>query len=160
MIFRNVFFAFATAFLLFSSSAAWADSGQSVEKAAILKLFDQWNASLASGKPSSVAENYAPDAILLPTVSNKVRHNTAEIEDYFKHFLELKPKGSIVEANVRIFGDLAINSGVYKFAVARDGKESDVMARFTFVYKRGADGKWLIVEHHSSAMPEAAPAAH
>jgi uncharacterized protein (TIGR02246 family) len=125
-------------------------------KPQIVALFDQWNNSLATGNPEAVAENYAPDAILIPTVSNKVRHDRHEIADYFEHFLQLKPKGSLVESNVRIFGDLAINSGTYDFKIVKDGKESVVKARFTFVYKKGSDGKWLIVEHHSSAMPEAA----
>ena len=66
----------------------------------------------------------------------------------------MKPKGAIIEANIRVFGDIAINSGVYKFILTKDGKESDVMARFTFVYRKGLDGRWLIVEHHSSGMPE------
>jgi len=120
----------------------------------IVALFAQWNSSLATGNPEKVADNYAPDAILVPTVSNKIRHDRNEIVDYFEHFLKLNPKGVLVEANVRIFGDIAINSGLYDFKIMRDGKADIVKARFTFVYKKGADGKWLIVEHHSSAMPE------
>ena len=42
---------------------------------------------------------------------NQVRHNHAEIEDYFVHFLAKGPQGVINESNVRIFGDIAINSG-------------------------------------------------
>ena len=123
-------------------------------KTQIIALFDQWNNSLATGNPEKVAENYAPDAILIPTVSNKIRHDRHEIADYFVHFLELTPKGVLVESNVRIFGDIAINSGSYDFNVVKEGKDAVVKARFTFVYRKGPDGKWLIVEHHSSAMPE------
>ena len=116
----------------------------------ILTLFDEWNAALQSGDPGRVAELYATDAILLPTVSNQVRHDHAEIRDYFVHFLAKGPNGAIDEANVRIFGDIAINSGIYTFSLA-DG--SAVQARFTFVYRRSGD-RWLITEHHSSRMPE------
>lgn len=116
----------------------------------ILKLFDEWNAALQIGDPGRVAEMYAADAILLPTISNKVRHDHEEIRDYFELFLAKGPKGVIDEANVRVFGDLAINSGLYTFSFA-DG--SVVAARFTFVYRRSGD-QWLIVEHHSSRMPE------
>jgi len=51
---------------------------------------------------------------------------------------------------VRIFDDIAINSGVYTFTFSGG---ASVQARFTYVYRW--DGQsWLIIEHHSSAMPE------
>lgn len=116
----------------------------------ISDLFDQWNSALQTGDPKNVAALYETNAILLPTVSNQVRHNHAEIEDYFVHFLAKGPKGVIDEANIRTFGDVAINSGVYTFTFA-DG--AVVQARYTFVYRWNGQ-RWLIVEHHSSAMPE------
>ena len=116
----------------------------------ITTLFGTWNSALQTGDPKQVAALYAADAILLPTVSNQVRHNHEEIEDYFVHFLAKGPSGKIDEANIRIFGDLAINSGVYTFTFA-DG--AVVTARFTYVYRQDEDG-WKIIEHHSSAMPE------
>jgi hypothetical protein len=36
-------------------------------------LFDKWNAALQTGNPERVADLYAPDGVLLPTVSNQVR---------------------------------------------------------------------------------------
>ena len=122
-------------------------------KADIENLFNQWNASLQTGSPEKVVDNYANDAILIPTVSNKVRHNHEEIEDYFEHFLLKKPVGTIDEEHIRIFGDIAINSGLYTFDIVADGEHEKVKARYTFVYHK-IDGKWLIVEHHSSVLPE------
>ena len=116
----------------------------------ILALFDQWNNALKTGNPKEVVALYANDAILLPTVSNKVRHNHEEIEDYFIHFLAKVPSGQIDESNVRIYNDLAINSGIYTFTFADC---SSVQARFSYVYKWDGE-KWLIIEHHSSQMPE------
>lgn len=117
----------------------------------ITSLFENWNQALQTGDPKQVAALYETDAILLPTVSNKVRHNHEEIEDYFVHFLAKGPAGKIDESNVRIFSDsLAMNSGVYTFTF-KDG--ASVQARFTYVYRWNGE-KWLIVEHHSSAMPE------
>ena len=121
-----------------------------MEKSEITALFKQWNSALKTGDPKQVAALYAADAILLPTVSNQVRHNHAEIEDYFVHFLAKGPQGKIDESNVRIFGELAINSGVYSFTF-RDGMT--VQARFTYVYRWDGQ-RWSIIEHHSSAMPE------
>jgi uncharacterized protein (TIGR02246 family) len=119
----------------------------------VLDLFERWNAALASGNPDQVTALYAEDAVLLPTVSNQVRHNHDEIRDYFVGFLQKKPQGEIDESNVRFLADdLVINSGVYTFGFA-DG--SSVTARYTYLY-RLIDGEWKITEHHSSAMPEAA----
>ena len=116
----------------------------------ITVLFDEWNSALQTGDPKKVAVLYETNGILLPTVSNKVRHNHEEIEDYFVHFLANGPVGKIDEENVRTFGQLAINSGVYTFTF-KDG--SAVQARFTFVYWWNGE-RWMIVEHHSSRMPE------
>ena len=121
-----------------------------MNKSEITVLFDQWNGALQTGDPKQVAALYAADAILLPTVSNQVRHNHDEIEDYFVNFLAKGPQGKINESNVRIFDDIAINSGVYTFTF-KDGVS--VQARFTYVY-RWKGQRWMIIEHHSSAMPE------
>jgi len=121
-----------------------------LSKNEISALFDQWNNALQTGNPKAVVELYESNAILLPTISNQVRHNHAEIEDYFVGFLTKGPKGVIDEANIRTFGDVAINSGVYTFTFA-DGLV--VSARYTFVYRWNGQS-WKIVEHHSSQMPE------
>ena len=116
----------------------------------IESLFDKWNSALQTGEAKNVVALYENDAILLPTVSNKVRHNHKEIEDYFVDFLNRKPNGKIDESNVRIFDQLAINSGVYTFTF---NETEVVQARFTFVYRWNRE-HWKIVEHHSSQMPE------
>ncbi len=116
----------------------------------IKALFDEWNSALQTRDPKKVAALYESNAILLPTVSNKVRHNHEEIEEYFVHFLAKNPVGKIDEANIRIFGELAINSGIYTFTL-KDG--SVVPARYTFVYRWNGE-RWMIIEHHSSQMPE------
>ena len=116
----------------------------------ILALFEQWNVALQTGDPKQVVSLYETNAILLPTVSNQVRHNHAEIEDYFVSFLAKGPVGKIDESNVRSFGDIAINSGVYTFSF-KDGAQ--VQARFSYVYRWNGQA-WKIIEHHSSAMPE------
>lgn len=114
--------------------------------------FEKWNTALLTGNPDKVVACYAEDAILLPTVSAKVRHDHEEIRDYFVHFLAKKPDGRIDEQNIRMFNDIAINSGLYTFAVTENDQRKDVAARFTFVYRKNAQG-WQIIEHHSSVLP-------
>jgi uncharacterized protein (TIGR02246 family) len=115
--------------------------------------FTGWNRALATLDANKVADRYAPDAVLLPTVSNQVRTDRAGIVDYFEHFLENHPQGTILKSHVKFLNrNAAIDTGTYRFSL--DGGERTVDARYTFVYER-IGGKWLIVNHHSSAMPEA-----
>ena len=125
-------------------------------KAQIAALFDGWNAALKTGDPEKVADRYASDAVLLPTVSNKIRDTHAEIVDYFEHFLENKPVGKKIETIVNVLDEnSAIDTGLYELTLTDPdtGAKRTVEARYTYEYeKRG--GKWLIVNHHSSVMPE------
>ena len=122
-----------------------------VNEEQVIALFGDWNDALATGDPDVVTNMYAEDAVLLPTVSNQVRHNHAEIRDYFVAFLAKQPQGVITESNARVLSDtLATNAGVYVFTF---GDGSTVSARFNYTYElRG--GAWKIIQHHSSAMPE------
>ncbi|WP_117208111.1 SgcJ/EcaC family oxidoreductase [Allorhizocola rhizosphaerae] len=135
-------------------AATAAGASQTPTKETIANLFAEWNASLATGDPQRVADRYAPDAVLLPTLSNNVRTDRNEIVDYFIHFLEGKPQGAIKESTIHVLDDnTAVDAGVYVFTLTKDGKQQQVEARYTYVYEL-RDGKWLIINHHSSAMPE------
>jgi len=117
----------------------------------VLGLFDQWNTALSTLNPDTVTALYADNAVLLPTVSNQVRHNHEEIRDYFVGFLQKSPQGVVDEFNVNILSDTHVtNSGIYTFTF---GDGSKVSARFSYLYVASNDG-WKILQHHSSAMPE------
>jgi len=116
-------------------------------------LFKQWNDALQTGDAKKVAALYAEDAVLLPTVSNLPRTTTAEIEDYFKHFLEKKPYGIIKQRNIKKACNKVTDAGIYDFEIMANGKKEIVPARYTFVYEY-RDKQWKIVHHHSSMMPE------
>jgi uncharacterized protein (TIGR02246 family) len=124
---------------------------KTVNEQQVIALFGDWNDALATGNPDVVTNMYAEDAVLLPTVSNQVRHNHAEIRDYFVAFLAKQPQGVITESNARVLSDtLATNAGVYVFTF---GDGSTVSARFNYTYELRGD-EWKIIQHHSSAMPE------
>lgn len=129
------------------------ERGAMTTNSTITGLFSSWNAALKTLDPDKVVALYAPDAILLPTLSNAVRHNRSEIREYFVDFLKKSPTGVINESNIRDLGDTAVHSGVYTFTLNADGEVSEARCRFTYVYAL-RDGEWSIIEHHSSLMPE------
>jgi hypothetical protein len=51
-------------------------------------------------------------------------------------------------------GDAAVNNGYCTFSYIKDGQTKSLPARYSFTYIRSGD-RWLIVDHHSSAMPSA-----
>ncbi len=118
----------------------------------ITGLFTTWNDALQTGDPQQVADLYADKSILLPTVSNELRFTEAEKEDYFEHFLEKKPNGTIDESWITLGCNTATNAGLYTFEYS-DGTK--VPARFTYTYRWNGE-EWEISSHHSSAMPEGA----
>ncbi|GHH65769.1 SgcJ/EcaC family oxidoreductase [Promicromonospora soli] len=125
-------------------------------EAQIDALFDRWNAAVETGDPEKVAALYAPDAVLLPTLSPEIRTDHDGIVDYFEHFLAKNPSGERTRSVVEVLdGTTAIDTGLYRFTfTAADGTQTFADARYTFVYEK-LDGRWLIVNHHSSLVPAA-----
>ncbi|MEW6365787.1 MAG: SgcJ/EcaC family oxidoreductase [Acidobacteriota bacterium] len=133
------------------SSAVCTERRVAATEQEIASLFDRWNQSLQTGDPQKVVDNYAERSILLPTVSNKPRLTPEEKLDYFQHFLEDQPSGEINMRQIEIGCNMAVDSGLYTFEFSKTGTK--VTARYSFTYRW--DGKqWLIISHHSSAMPE------
>jgi uncharacterized protein (TIGR02246 family) len=134
-----------------SAQGARTESCKATSEAEITSLFDRWNRSLQTGDPHNVVANYAERSILLPTVSNEPRLTPAEKEDYFHHFLENRPSGTIDLRFVELGCNTAVDAGLYTFTFAKTG--TVVSGRYTYTYRwNGSD--WLITSHHSSAMPE------
>jgi uncharacterized protein (TIGR02246 family) len=113
-----------------------------------------WIDAMNSRDPDRVVALYDPEAVLWGTVSPTIRETPEAIRDYYQTLPTLPPefRGTLVDQHVRVYGDTAINSGTYTFATVVDGRHATVQTRFTFVYRQ-RDGRWLIVEHHASAMP-------
>jgi uncharacterized protein (TIGR02246 family) len=113
-----------------------------------------WIDAMNSHDAERVVALYDPEGVLWGTISPTLRDSPAAIRDYFKVLATVPPefKGSLGEQRIRVYGDIAINTGSYTFSSVRDGKPTSLPARFSFVY-RNRDGRWLIVDHHSSAVP-------
>ena len=67
----------------------------------IAGLFERWNGDLKSGDAKKVVTNYAPQSLLLPTMSSRARYTVAEKEDYFVHFWRASRQVSSTSAGSR-----------------------------------------------------------
>ena len=120
----------------------------------IAAVTDDWRAAYDSRDPKRIAALYASDAALWGTNLKAIAVTPAAVAEYFKD-APARPDARVVftEQNVRVYGDLALNSGTYTFNGVRDGKPTTSPARFSFAFRK-LDGKWLIVDHHSSRLPQ------
>jgi uncharacterized protein (TIGR02246 family) len=137
------------AWLLIMALPAAADDTSDVE-AVTARWIDAFNRKSAR----DIVALYATDAVLFGTSSPVLRDNPELVRDYFKDIAALgNATISVGEHRVQLFGNVAINTGFYTRISRQDGKTVRNPARFSFVYeKRG--GQWLIVNHHSSALPQ------
>ena len=125
------------------------------DQLSVLKAMDMWINAVTTTDPETVSRLYAEDAVFWGTVSPFLRTTPAGIKDYFEHFMELKNLNAIYyKPMVRIYGEIAVNSGYYTFFYNKDGKMMSIPARYTFVYRKNNDGDWKIIDHHSSAAPQ------
>ena len=125
--------------------------------AEVLGLFDQWSHAVQSGDPDRVVALYAENAILLPTVANDPRRTPEAIREYFVEFLALNPVPRLDEYSIRASETIADNSGLYTFGTTPAGQPfRAIAARFTFNYEK-INGQWMIIQHHSSALPKPDP---
>ena len=97
---------------------------------------------------------YDSEAVLWGTVAPVIITSSAGIRQYFERACSSSPKPRFVfgEQHIRVYGETAINSGTYTFTVFPGGQPFQLPARYSFTYRR-KDGQWLIVDHHSSALP-------
>ncbi len=114
----------------------------------------KWTVFFAEDSPDSVLALYDDDAVLWGTLSPTLLAGKPAVRGYFERAFKALPGHRVTfgEQRIRIYGDIAINSGYYTFTHVKDGQVQTIPARYSFVYrKRGND--WLIVDHHSSATP-------
>ena len=122
----------------------------------IVAATQAWIDAMGSHDAPRVVALYDAEAVLWGTRSPTLRDTPATVADYFNILRTVPPsyKAVLDEQRIRVYGDIALNTGSYTFSELRDGKEILRPARFSFVY-RNRNGRWLIVDHHSSVVPEA-----
>ena len=108
---------------------------------------------LAKATPKGVTFVFG-DAVLWGTLSPTVRSDRAALRDYFVTAFKVLPgvKVAFGDQLIRVYGNAAVNTGYYTFSYVKDGETKSLPARYSFTYVKNGE-RWLIVDHHSSAMP-------
>lgn len=135
-----------TVLTLFSATQAWAAPEDDVRAAG-----QKWIESIGKLNPDLMVSLYAEDAILHGTSSPVVREGHALIREYLAGLTTQVVMNFVEPQHIRVYGDIAINTGNYETKI---GDAAPVKLRYSFVYHKVGD-QWLIVDHHSSRLPEA-----
>ncbi len=123
------------------------------DDASVRAAYNDWVKAVTGGSADPVVKLYDDKAVLLATFGPKPLVGRSQLREYFVKFTALpRLKAETNESIIRIFGDTAVNSGLYTFKYEKDGKVVNVPARFSFTYRKDGD-KWKIVDHHSSVVP-------
>lgn len=129
-------------------------SSPETAKAEVGQAAQNWATAFNSCDSVKATTLYDSEPVLWGTVAPVIITSPAGVQQYFERVCSSNPKPRVVfgEQHIRVYGDTAINSGAYTFTVFPGGQPFQFPARFSFTYrKRG--GQWLIVDHHSSALP-------
>ena len=137
--------------LLVMGNLAAADSKEDIGAATM-----KWAQTLGQNDPDSVVALYASDGVLWGTLSPSVRADHAALRDYFVTAFRVLPnlKVTFGQQLIRVYGHTAVNTGYYTFSYFKDGETRTLPARYSFTFVKDGEN-WMIVDHHSSAMPPA-----
>jgi uncharacterized protein (TIGR02246 family) len=135
------------------SSAAIAETKPSDVKQALA----EWTKAVETGTVEEIIALYDKDATMLSAFALDPLTSHKQLRGYYSKVVkEPNRKVDVTKQDVRVFGDVAMNTGLYVFHYEQDGEPLELPARFTFVYKL-KDGQWKIISHHSSRVPGAKP---
>jgi len=114
----------------------------------------KWGQTLGENEPDKIVLLYATDGVLWGTLSPTVRSDRAALRDYFVTAFKVLPglKVTFGDQLIRVYGDTAVSTGYYTFSYVKDGEARTLPARYSFTFVKEG-GNWMIVDHHSSAMP-------
>ena len=142
--------ALALSIILFS----FASNALISPKDEVAEATQTWAQALGEDDPDKVLPFYADDAVLWGTLSPTVRADRAALRDYFVTAFRVLPglKVAFGDQLIRVYGNTAVNTGYYTFSYIKDGETKSLPARYSFTYVKNGE-RWLIVDHHSSAMP-------
>ena len=125
-------------------------------KAEVEKADNRWANAMDSNNVNKVVDLYAKTAVLVSTVQTPPIVTRQGRVAYFSKFFKTYKNARVTYTDnkyIQVFNGGAVSSGLYTFSGVKHGKETDMKARYTFVYRATPNGCELIT-HHSSEWPE------
>lgn len=128
----------------------------SAQESEIRVVTKRWADRFNARDVAALTALYDRDAVLWGTLSPEIISTPLGVKGYFDTACA-SPMALTVAFDsevVRLCGDTMLNSGSYTLTFVRDGQQQNFLARFSMVFRKSGD-QWLIVDHHSSAKPQA-----
>ncbi len=125
------------------------------DRADLMAALDGWAAAFALESSETILACYAPEALLWGTLSPQLRETPEKIRGYFERVFAFGRRRVTFHAPlIRVYGPVGLVTGAYTFSWEKEGRRQTVPARYSLAWVK-RDGRWLIVDHHSSTMPVA-----
>ncbi len=120
------------------------------------KMVGEAYAAFTSGDAIKMMGHYAPDAIVIDAANNAPSSDRATITKWTADFAAMKPSDLVTNPRmVQVLdADTIVSSGVASFLADVAGHRQRVSVRYTHVFEKQADGRWLIVAEHNSIPPQ------
>lgn len=118
-------------------------------------LLNQWMQAVNDADVDTLLGLYDPDAVLIPTFSNRILNTTDKLRDYFEK-LGSRPELSIaLHEKTLVIQELQSQvyalGGIYNWRFAVDGELLNFEARFSYLMDLSKPSP--ILHHHSSQIP-------
>ncbi len=118
-------------------------------------VLDRWMQAVNQGDVANLLALYAPQAVLIPTFSNRLLNTPDKLRDYFEKL------GSREELSIALHEKTLLTqtlgetvfalSGIYNWRFAVDGELLNFEARFSYLLDLALPAP--ILHHHSSQIP-------
>ena len=134
-----------------ASEAATSDDPAAI----VAAVEDSWR----SGSAEQAMAHYAPDAVVFSTGTLAPTRDRNIVTRETAGFMAMNPTDFVISDrnSQKLDDDTLISSGVVGFTAQVGAARQMLRARFTQVFQRQSDGRWLIVHEHMSLPPAGAP---
>lgn len=131
----------------------WAQPASADDAPEVKAALQEWVAAVESGSVDNIMALYDNHAIMFSAFALRPLETPRELRGYYQKVVDNPDiKVTVTDQHPRRFDDVALNSGLYTLSYTQDGEPVSLPSRFSFTYIL-RNGKWVIVDHHSSKVP-------